>query len=107
MAERIKMTLEEWQAEFTRRGGLTCKVRCPACKNEVSPQDFTDAGLNPNSAMVECIGRHVEGKTPKPCNWAAYGLLGTLNEGIEIEYPGGETGWVFSFADEPLAAPKV
>lgn len=34
----------------------------------------------------------------KPCNWAAFGLLGTLNEGTVVRRDGMDT-WVFDFAE--------
>lgn len=34
----------------------------------------------------------------KPCDWAAFGLLGTLNEGTVVRRDGQDT-WIFDFAE--------
>lgn len=107
MADLLKMTLDEWRAEVERRGAKDCKFRCPLCKNIATPRDFHNAGIDPEKVATNCIGRYIGAKgnlnsptpTPKPCDWAAYGLFGTLNEGIQITKPDGKTLLVFSFAD--------
>jgi hypothetical protein len=46
-----------------------------------TPQDFKDAGANPNRIGQECIGRSLgalrknEKYTGRGCDWCAYGLF--------------------------------
>lgn len=94
-----RMTHPEWLAEAKRRFGddpANWRFVCPACAHEATCGDFKALGTDPNRAAVECIGRvHNEVGSPgvrgknadgvQPCNWAAFGLLGTLNGGILIE----------------------
>lgn len=103
--------LAEWQEAMARRGKIDAKFRCPFCENEASARDWKDAGGDPQRAPQECIGRHVgakgglHGEREQPCDWAAFGLLGTLNEGTKLRLPDGREIWVFDFAesDEDLA----
>lgn len=96
-----RMTHAEWLAEAERRFGknpLKWRFACPACAHTATCDDFKALGVAPDRAAVECIGRvHNELGTPgkrgknadgiQPCNWAAFGLLGTLNGGVIIEVP--------------------
>lgn len=107
------MSLEEWRAEALRRGNgnfMDVAFKCPACGNVATPRDFVALGDDPNAAPQECIGRaHNRKRTPgvtvhewgkgRPCNWAAFGLLGTLNGGVKVRYPDGHEAAVFSFAE--------
>lgn len=112
MATELRIwTLEEWRAEAKRRGGgnvMACRFRCPLCGNVASIQDFKDAGAeSPDSAAQMCIGNLVGAKgnlnsgrpVPQPCDWKAYGLFSTLNEGETILVDGQSVN-VFSFADD-------
>jgi hypothetical protein len=107
-------TLEEWRAEATRRGGgelLDCRMLCPLCGNVATPRQFKDAGADPERAAQECIGRVVGARgglyvrttkrrpMPRPCDWAAFGLFGTLNGGVFVITPDGKQINVFSFAE--------
>ena len=95
------ITQDEWIKEGNRRFGSDFKkwkFVCPKCKHIASIQEFVDLGLDPNDAYQECIGRHVGGKG---CDWAAYGLFGTLGNGriVKYEKDGKEVGMeVFDFA---------
>lgn len=101
------MKLAEWQAEMERRGAIECKFRCPLCGNEASPKDWKEADGDPQRAARECIGRLVGAKgrlgsdppVPQPCDWAAFGLFGTLNEGTKVELEDGKVLMVFDFAE--------
>lgn len=101
-----RMTIQEWREEGIRRFGNNIKnwkFRCPACGHVASVSDFAELGKNFDSAYRECIGR-VKGKGSSRlgdnsgCNWTAYGLFGSLGEGI-IVVDGREEIEVFPFAD--------
>jgi hypothetical protein len=88
----IKQTLPEWLNEGQNLFGKDKKhwaFRCPKCEKKQTIQDFIDRDIDPNNAYQDCLGRHDESID---CDWAAYGLFGTLgkgrtvvNEGKEIE----------------------
>lgn len=104
----LTMTLEEWRAAWKARGGLGARFRCPACGHVASGLDFKALDEDPISAPVECLGRV---QTPRasnadkvarpggPCDWAAYGFLGTMGEGIQVVTPDGGKMESFPFAD--------
>ncbi|WP_431090826.1 VVA0879 family protein [Paenibacillus sp. 8b26] len=98
----IKQTLEEWRTEAIELFGDKAsewKFVCPACSGVQSPKDFVDAGLEKdqaaNTSYQRCIGRIDKSKG---CNWAAYGLMGTLGKGRLILTPEGNEVEVFDFA---------
>jgi hypothetical protein len=84
---KTRMTIDEWQAEATKRFGDepgNWKFVCPICKNVAAVDDFKpfkDRGATPDSARCECIGRYTlpKGKAiadeGKPCDYAGYGLF--------------------------------
>jgi hypothetical protein len=109
-----KYTLEEWQAEGKRRFGGNFedwKFICPACGRINTGREFKEAGAGPNAMYSTCIGRHngkgVSGAkhkkgTPAPehgCDWAAFGLFGTLNGGDIVVNDNDKETAVFSFAE--------
>ena len=107
----IEQTLAEWQAEMISRFNSSAEVAfvCPACGHVATVQDYLDAGGDIDDAPQECIGR-LNGKGTKNqtdlgdgCNWAAYGLFGTLGKGRKITLPDGTTGEVFDFAPTEVA----
>lgn len=100
-------TLEEWMQEGKARFGddfKQWKFVCPACGHIQTVQDFKDVGADANSAYQECIGRHtgkgsaVKGDT-SGCNWAAYGLFGTLGKGRVVIADDGKEVEVFQFVE--------
>lgn len=91
-----KMTIDEWRAEGERLFGSNpydLKFVCPKCGQVSSGNDFKELGVEDavNAMYVDCIGRHTK---EKGCNWAAYGLFGTLGKGIQV---GEKEQEVFSF----------
>lgn len=91
-----KYTLKEWREKGETLFGKdfkTWQFVCPGCGNVASIQDFINLGQDEenacNHSYNECISRYTNAGSPqqnkKPCNWAAYGLLGTLGKGIMIE----------------------
>lgn len=104
----IVQTLEEWQAEM--RGRFTSMEEvafiCPACGHVATVKDHMAAGGKADDAPQGCIGR-TNGKGSKNgkdqgfgCNWAAYGLLGTMGKGRKIVFPDKHETEVFDFAKE-------
>ena len=104
----MKYTREEWLAELKRRFGddsMKWAFKCPACGKVSTVQEFKDAGATPNDAYQTCIGRHTGKGSPtknskEGCNWAAFGLFGTLSEGDTVVTEDGEEITAFSMADK-------
>jgi hypothetical protein len=102
MSEMPRMTVEEWRAEAIRRFGSFEKTRfvCPACGHVASVEDFKkykDLGAQPDSAAQKCIGRYDQAVTD--CDWAAFGLFGTLNGGVKVILEDGKEVNAFDFAE--------
>jgi hypothetical protein len=107
----IKQTLNEWMEEGKQHFGKdfsNWKFKCPVCERVSSIKDFEDLGADPNDAYQKCIGR-VNGKGTKNgedkgygCNWAAYGLFGTLGKGRKVIAEDGREVEVFDFAIESV-----
>jgi len=102
----IKQTLGEWQSEMKRIFNSSDEVAfvCPACGRISTIKDHVDAGGVADDAPRGCIGRtNKKGSSNGKdqgfgCNWAAYGLLGTLGKGRTIVFPDGHESEVFDFA---------
>lgn len=103
-------TLEEWRQKLKTLYGTEHEkyaFKCPACGNVSTVADFIAVGLSKedalNIAYQECIGRHTGAGSPKegktPCNWAAYGLFGTLGKGVNVVNKEGKEIEVFDFAE--------
>ena len=111
----MKYTLSEWKAEGKRRFGGNFedwKFVCPACGRVNTGREFKDFGAQPKDMYQTCIGRY-NGKgisglkhdknDPAPefgCDWAAFGLFGTLNSGDVVVADDGKETAVFSFAEQ-------
>ncbi len=103
----MKYTLKEWQNELLKRFGkesVDYKFICPACGKVSSGQEYRDAGASPNDMYQTCIGRHTGKGSPdkatgQGCNWAAFGLFGTLSGGDVVVTEDGKEVNVFSMAD--------
>lgn len=91
METKTRWTQAEFMAEAKARFGddpLKWAFSCPRCKDVATPQDFKDAGADPNMIGQECIGRSLgalkgpptkdggESIAKRGCDWAAYGLFG-------------------------------
>lgn len=106
MSEIKKQTIKEWQAEMKNlfKSRQDVAFVCPACGKVASIKDHVDAGGTEDNAPQQCIGRtnRKGGKDGKDngfgCNWAAFGLFGTLGKGREIALPDGKPIHVFDFA---------
>lgn len=106
-------TLAEWQEEAKERFGhdfKNWKFKCPACGRVSSIDDFLAVGADLNDAYKSCIGRHngkgADGMKGKDnghgCNWAAYGLFGTLGKGRTVITHDGKKVDVFDFVGEEV-----
>lgn len=108
----MEFKADEWQAEGKRRFGddyKNWKFVCPACGRINTGSEFNEVGAKPNDMYSTCIGRH-NGKGLKMdelkkdeipeygCDWAAFGLLGTLGRGDTILREDGKKTDVFAFA---------
>lgn len=108
--------LEEWKAKGEWLYGddyEDWRFICPACGRTNTGKEFRDAGAESDDMYTTCIGRH-NGKgvkgiqhkqgSPPPehgCDWAAYGLFGTLGRGVLIVTPASsQPVEVFAFADD-------
>lgn len=104
----MKYTHKEWLEELKRRFGenkMGWAFKCPACGKVSTLQDFKDVGATPDDAYATCIGRHTGKGSPKQtskdgCNWAAFGLFGTVGRGDEVVTESGKVVEVFAMADE-------
>lgn len=104
----MKYTHAEWLAELKSRFGedpMKWAFKCPACGKVSTIQEFKDAGADPNDTYQTCIGRHTGKGSPTKdskdgCNWAAFGLFGTLSGGDVIVTEEGKEVQVFSMADK-------
>ena len=111
-----KITLKQWLERGKELYGedySNWKFKCPMCGHISSCKDFIDLGSDIDSAYVECIGR-INGKgvsgikfkkgddNSNGCDWAAYGFLGTLGNGIIVinEKNNNKETDVFKFADD-------
>lgn len=93
--DREVISHAEWLAEARRRFGERVgqwAFLCPRCGERQTVDDF--AAAKSGEASQECIGRHLEGRG---CDWAAFGLLGTLGKGRLVEVSSGVVE-VFEFA---------
>ena len=61
-----------------------------------SKAEFEELGKSANTAIQNCIGRFTK---EKGCDWTAYGLLGTLDKGINVKNVDGSTIQIFDFGD--------
>ena len=103
----MKYTHPEWLTELKNRFGedmMKWAFKCPACGKISTMQEFKDAGAEPNDSYQTCIGRFTGKGSPtkdskEGCNWAAFGLLGTLSGGDVIITEEGKEVPVFSMAE--------
>ncbi|MDR1629883.1 MAG: hypothetical protein LBS36_06695 [Oscillospiraceae bacterium] len=106
---------EEWLAELKCRFGddiTKWAFVCPACGRITTLQEIKDVGGEPNDGYTKCIGRLngkgvsgaslKKGRHPKDgCDWAAFGLFGTLGKGDVVVGDNGKMIDVFRMADAP------
>lgn len=102
----IEQDLDNWQQEVRERAvgedghfdPLLLAFKCPKCGNIATGEDFAmlGQGLSAEKAATNCLGRF---SPDVECDWAAYGLFGTLGKGRLLRKPDGETVEVFDFAD--------
>lgn len=86
---------EEWIEEGKNKFGEieNWRFKCPKCGNVATVKSFLNLGKDADAATQNCIGRF----TKEGCDWAAYGLFGTLNKGRRILMENGIKVNVFEF----------
>ena len=107
----IEQKIGDWQSEMKNRFKTKDEVAfvCPACGRIATIKNHVDAGGTEDGAPQQCVGR-VNGKGDKHgkdqgfgCNWAAFGLFGTMGKGRKVIFPDNSKGVeVFDFAPEVL-----
>lgn len=114
MSDYRKLSRADFEAEA--RGLFGADVMgwafcCPNCGDIATPQDFADAGADPNLTGQECIGRHLgalkqpagkrgKNRAGRGCDWVAYGLIRGPWE-VVVSSPDEPERSIWSF---PLAA---
>lgn len=93
LTERPIVSLLEYQQRGETAG---FRFRCPKCGHVASSADFSAIGQDPSFAAEQCLGRYVD---RLGCDWVAYGLLGTLGEGVLVEFPDGRIVEAFAPAE--------
>lgn len=91
-------TLEEWKADGEKLYGadfMNWEFICPTCKTILKPEMYKGHADSPETAYTDCIGRFIP---DQGCDWAAYGLFGTIKRVIHPE--SGNQTCVFDFARE-------
>lgn len=109
----IEQRVDDWIEEGIKLFGPNTKrwkSVCPCCGRVTKVQEFIDLGQNENAAFQNCIGRfNGKGKpglkgtienNANGCDWAAYGLFGTLDKGRIVIADNGTKINVFDFAKE-------
>lgn len=108
----LEQSYDEWMSEGKAKFGedfANWKFKCPACGHVASGQNFKDLHGEPNDMYQVCIGR-INGKgmrgfdskkmtNENGCDWAAFGLLGTLGKGRIVVTKEGKKVEVFDFAE--------
>jgi len=95
----MEYTINEWQKELTRRFGPYMedyRFVCPHCGRVNTGRELRDAGARMDDVAQCCIGRFVPGKG---CDWAAFGIFGTLGRGDVVVMPDGKRRMVFAMDD--------
>lgn len=96
----LRMTLADFRADCaTRSDAGTLAFVCPRCGNVQGTADFIALGADPSRVSQECVGRITGPRSG--CNWASFGLLGTLGKGAVVVMPNGDEQEVFAFAEVP------
>jgi len=117
----MKYTLEEWRAEGYRRFGDDVegwKHVCPKCGRVNTVREFKEAGATPDDSYSTCIGRYngkgldgfkcnEEMMPENGCNWAAFGLFGTLGRGDIVINDEGKEIQVFKFAEPETTKDEI
>lgn len=115
-SERKAVTLDEWRAEAIHRFGSVdlWAFVCPNCDNVATVsehQKFAGVVFGKVYAPEQCLGRTMRlagvptlEASATPCDWAAFGLLGTNGTGMIVQFPDGTHREAFAFA--VLSDPK-
>uniref|UniRef100_UPI003F68C0B3 VVA0879 family protein n=1 Tax=Streptococcus pluranimalium TaxID=82348 RepID=UPI003F68C0B3 len=94
----LEQTITDWKKEGIKHFGTSIydqKFKCPNCGRVNSVREFVAFDKGPNEAATECLGRYDD---EKGCNWAAYGLFGTMGKGRVVVLANGATIEVFDYS---------
>ena len=92
----MEYTINEWQAELARRFGPYMedyRFVYPHCGRINTERELRNAGAKMDDVAQCCVGRFVLGLG---CDWAAWGLFGTLGRGDVVIMPDGKRRMVFA-----------
>ena len=105
-------THQQWLDELKSRFGeniMDWAFKCPACGKVSTIREFINAGAEIHDSYQNCIGRfngkgrpYLDGKGSYKdgCDWAAYGLFGTMNKGNIVISENGNRIEVFPMAEK-------
>ncbi len=62
-------------------------------------REFKEAGARTDNMTQCCIGRFA---ADKGCDWAAFGLFGTMGRGDVVIFPDGKKAEVFRMAEKDM-----
>lgn len=103
----MEYTIDQWRKEVEARFGSYAedyKFICPRCGRVNVGREFKKAGARADDTAQCCIGRFAEGKG---CDWAAFGLFGTLGRGDVVIFPNGKKAEVFRMAEKNMQAGDI
>lgn len=103
----MEYTIEQWRKELAARFGPfveNYKFICPRCGRVNIGQEFKEAGASPDATATCCIGRF---EPAKGCDWAAFGLFGTMGRGDAVAFPDGKKSNVFRMAEKDMQAGDI
>jgi|BioPla2DNA2_1021312.scaffolds.fasta_scaffold86578_2 hypothetical protein len=108
-------THQQWMDELKSRFGeniMDWAFKCPACGKVSTIREFIDAGAEIHDSFQNCIGRFTGKGSPQKgdssgCDWAAYGLFGTMDKGDIVITRYGNRMEVFPMAEKKEVDPVI
>ena len=102
-----KYTYQQWLDELKSRFGeniMDWAFKCPACGKVSTIREFIDAGAEIHDSFQNCIGRF---NSKDGCDWASYGLFGTMDKGDIVTTRYGNRIEVFPMAEKKEVDPVI
>lgn len=103
----MEYTIDQWRREAEARFGPCVedyKFICPRCGRVNVGWEFKEAGAEADDTAQCCIGRFT---ADKGCDWAAFGLFGTMGRGDVVIFPNGKRAEVFRMAEKDMQAGDI